>query len=223
MCRVIETTNHIILDCPRFAVARHHITQVETQFNHLFPRNPRQITLQHWLGSNKGIVALAHFLSRCNALKAPARAEASQAEGEGLASGALGRHVSFGPGGPRRIESHVAGEFDSAPLDLAEVDGLGISNLSQAALAHWNYAKSTIALVPCDQCTKGAKPCLVHTGPASCFLCLKAKAKCSLVPEKPKGKPKGKGKGKAEAKDEELEVLRSKKGKKLKKTEDTQE
>ncbi|KAG5634660.1 hypothetical protein H0H81_001234 [Sphagnurus paluster] len=44
--------------------------RVETQFNHLFPRNPRQITLQHWLGSNEGIVTLAHFLSRCNALKA---------------------------------------------------------------------------------------------------------------------------------------------------------
>ncbi|KAG5634069.1 hypothetical protein H0H81_003546 [Sphagnurus paluster] len=71
-CQVIEMTNHIILDCPRFAAARHHITQVETQFNHLFPRNPCQTTLQHWLGSNKGIVALAHFLSRCNALKAPA-------------------------------------------------------------------------------------------------------------------------------------------------------
>ncbi|KAG5653426.1 hypothetical protein H0H81_000427 [Sphagnurus paluster] len=73
-CRVIETTNHIILDCPRFgfAAARHHITQVETQFNHIFPRIPRQITLQYWLGTNEGIVALAHFLARCNALKAPA-------------------------------------------------------------------------------------------------------------------------------------------------------
>ncbi|KAG5633938.1 hypothetical protein H0H81_001533 [Sphagnurus paluster] len=121
------------------------------------------------------------------------------------------------------VESHIAGEFDGAPLDLAEVDDLGIPNLSRAALAHWNYAKSTIAPAPCDQCTKGGKPCLVHTGPASCFLCLKSKAKCSLVPEKPKGKPKGKGKGKAKAKDEEPEVPRSKKGKKPKKTEDAQE
>ncbi|KAG5649677.1 hypothetical protein H0H81_002545 [Sphagnurus paluster] len=95
------------------------------------------------------------------------------------------------------VEPHVAGEFNSAPLNLVEVDGLGIANLSQAALAHWNYAQLTNTLVPCDQCTKGAKPCLVHTGPTSCFLCLKAKAKCSLVPEKPKGKPKGKDKGKA--------------------------
>ncbi|KAG5634999.1 hypothetical protein H0H81_012774 [Sphagnurus paluster] len=95
------------------------------------------------------------------------------------------------------VESHVAGKFNGAPLDLAEVDDLGIANLSRAALAHWNYAQSTIAPVPCNQCTKGAKPCLVYTGPASCFLCLKAKAKCSLVPEKLKGKPKGKGKGKA--------------------------
>ena len=61
MCQVIETTNHIILDCPCFATARHHITQVKTQFNHLFSCNPHQITLQHWLRSNKGIVALAHF------------------------------------------------------------------------------------------------------------------------------------------------------------------
>ncbi|KAG5649453.1 hypothetical protein H0H81_003717 [Sphagnurus paluster] len=117
------------------------------------------------------------------------------------------------------VESHIAGKFDGAPLDLAKVDGLGISNLSQAALAHWNYAKSTIAPVPCDQCTKGAKPCLVHTSPASCFLCLKAKAKCSLVPEKPKGKSKGKGKGKAT---EGLRVAKPK-GKKPKKTEGIQE
>ncbi|KAG5634261.1 hypothetical protein H0H81_002669 [Sphagnurus paluster] len=69
--QVVETTNYVILDCPRFEAARHHITQVKTQFNHLFPRNPRQTTLQHWLGSSAGIVALAHFLARCNALKAP--------------------------------------------------------------------------------------------------------------------------------------------------------
>ncbi|KAG5649134.1 hypothetical protein H0H81_006022 [Sphagnurus paluster] len=117
------------------------------------------------------------------------------------------------------VEPHVAGEFNGAPLNLAEVDGLGIANLSRAALAHWNYAQSTIAPMPCDQCTKGAKPCLVHTGPASCFLCLKAKAKCSLVPEKPKGKSKGKGKGKAT---EDPKVAKPK-GKKPKKTEDPQE
>ncbi|KAG5650245.1 hypothetical protein H0H81_000192 [Sphagnurus paluster] len=117
------------------------------------------------------------------------------------------------------VESHVAGKFDGAPLDLAEVDGLGIANLSQAALAHWNYAQLTIALVPCDQCTKGAKPCLVHTGPTSCFLFLKAKAKCLLVPEKPKGKSKGKGKSKAT---EELRVAKPK-GKKPKKTKGIQE
>ncbi|KAG5634105.1 hypothetical protein H0H81_003395 [Sphagnurus paluster] len=111
------------------------------------------------------------------------------------------------------VKSHIAGKFNGAPLDLAEIDGLGISNLSQVALVHWNYAKLTIAPVPCDQCTKGAKLCLVHTGPVSCFLCLKAKAKCSLVLEKPKGKSKGKGKGKAT---EELRVAKPK-GKKPKK------
>ncbi|KAG5633747.1 hypothetical protein H0H81_005558 [Sphagnurus paluster] len=46
------------------------------------------------------------------------------------------------------VESHIAGEFDGASLDLAEVDDLGIPNLSRAALAHWNYAKSTIAPAP---------------------------------------------------------------------------
>ncbi|KAG5650466.1 hypothetical protein H0H81_012140 [Sphagnurus paluster] len=34
-CQVIETTNHIILDCPRFEAARHHIIQIKTQFNQL--------------------------------------------------------------------------------------------------------------------------------------------------------------------------------------------
>ncbi|KAG5633701.1 hypothetical protein H0H81_005834 [Sphagnurus paluster] len=117
------------------------------------------------------------------------------------------------------VKPHVTGEFNGTPLDLAEVDGLGIANLSRATLAHWNYAQSTIALVPCDQCTKGAKPCLVHTSPTSCFLCLKAKAKCLLVPEKPKGKSKGKGKGKAT---EEPKVAKLK-GKKPKKTKGVQE
>ncbi|KAG5644336.1 hypothetical protein H0H81_009572, partial [Sphagnurus paluster] len=46
------------------------------------------------------------------------------------------------------VESHIAGEFNGASLDLAEVDDLGIPNLSRAALAHWNYAKSTIAPAP---------------------------------------------------------------------------
>ncbi|KAG5649247.1 hypothetical protein H0H81_005160 [Sphagnurus paluster] len=46
------------------------------------------------------------------------------------------------------VEPHIAGEFNGAPFDLAEVDGLGIPNLSRAALAHWNYAKSTMAPAP---------------------------------------------------------------------------